>query len=95
VETLQSQFNSLRKLIKSYQKFAEQHLEVAEEIRIDQTVEGALDQKNYAFDLGGISIVKDFGLKRPKVRLMRSSSARPSSTCLPTPLSHPPRWSSR
>jgi len=30
-------------------------------------VEGALDQKNYAFDLGGISIVKDFGLKRPKV----------------------------
>jgi signal transduction histidine kinase len=67
LESLQGQFNGMRRLIKSYQKFAEQHLEVAEEIRIDQTVEGALDPKNFAFDLTGISIVKDFGLKRPKI----------------------------
>jgi signal transduction histidine kinase len=57
----------LERMVKTFTKFAEQHLDVAEQIGIVTTVEGALDPKNYPFELTGISIAKDFGLRRPKV----------------------------
>jgi len=64
---LQGQVMTLRRLFTTFQKFAEQHLDVAEQIPIVSVVDEALDPKNYPFDLAGISITKDFGLKRPKV----------------------------
>lgn len=67
LDSARGQVLGLERMVKSFAKFAEQHLDVAEQIGIVPTIEGALDPKNYSFQLTGISIQKDFGLKRPKV----------------------------
>lgn len=67
LESARVQVMGMQRMVKTFSKFAEQHLEVAEPMSLVPTIEGALDPKNYAFDLAGISIAKDFGLKRPKV----------------------------
>jgi signal transduction histidine kinase len=67
LESARVQVLGLQRMVKTFSKFAEQHLEVAEQIGLVPTVDGALDPKNYSFELTGISITKDFGLKRPKV----------------------------
>ena len=67
LESARVQVLGLTRMVKTFSKFAEQHLDVAEQISLVPTVEGALDPKNYTFDLAGITINKDFGLKRPKV----------------------------
>lgn len=69
LDSARVQVMSLSRMVKTFSKFAEQHLDVAEQVSLVTTVEGALDPKNYAFDLAGISIAKDFGLKRPKVEV--------------------------
>lgn len=67
LESARVQVMGMQRMVKTFSKFAEQHLDVAEPMSLVPTIEGALDPKNYAFDLAGISISKDFGLKRPKV----------------------------
>jgi C4-dicarboxylate-specific signal transduction histidine kinase len=67
LENARAQVLGLERMVKSFAKFAEQHLDVAEQIGIVPTLEGALDPKNFPFELTGITIQKDFGLKRPKV----------------------------
>ena len=67
LDSARVQVMGLTRMVKTFSKFAEQHLDVAEPMSLVPTIEGALDPKNYAFELTGISVSKDFGLKRPKV----------------------------
>lgn len=67
LDSARVQVMGLTRMVKTFSKFAEQHLDVAEQISLVPTIEGALDHKNFAFELSGITVSKDFGLKRPKV----------------------------
>lgn len=58
---------ALSRILKTFQSFAEKHLEKLEEVNVVAAIEEALDPKNYPYDIARVDIIKEFGLKRPKI----------------------------
>lgn len=58
---------AISRILKTYQSFAEKHLEKMEEVNVVTTIEEALDPKNYPIDVTKVQLTREFGLKRPKI----------------------------